>query len=89
MPNIFEKDPDAKKDYEFDWSRWLEGDTIVSSSTTCATPGIIESEGHTTTKAVVWLQGGTTWSQYKITNRITTAAGRVDEWTITLVIKPK
>lgn len=89
MPDIFEKDPDAKKDYEFDWSRWLAGDTITDSTMVCSTPGIIQSEGHTTTKAIVWLQGGTVWAQYKVTNRITTAAGRIDERTITLVIKPK
>lgn len=89
MPDFFEKDPDAKKDYEFDWTRWLEGDTIVSSMVTSTVPEIIESAGFTANKAVVWLQGGIPWRQYKVTNRITTAAGRVDERTITLAIKPK
>ncbi len=28
----FEKDPDAVLDYQFDWSKWLDGDTITDVS---------------------------------------------------------
>jgi hypothetical protein len=76
-------------DYAVDWREWLapDGDTITDSAWT-AEPGItIEQDpAPTATGGVVtvWLSGGVTGRSYLVTNRITTALGRVDERSFTL-----
>lgn len=58
---------------------WLQGDTI-DESTWIADEGIeIESYSHTETYASVWLSGGVAKKKYTVTNRITTALGRIDD----------
>lgn len=81
---IIDKDPSANLDYKIDWELWLAGDTISSSQWTVATGVTKGSETNTTTTATVWISGGTAGSRYTITNRITTAAGRIDERSIIL-----
>ena len=74
------KDPDATLDYGFDWSEWLaSGETISSSSWTIPTGLTEESSGFSGGIASVWLSGGTAGTNYEITNKITTSAGRTDE----------
>jgi hypothetical protein len=78
----FIKDPEARLDYQIDWSTWLGADTI-SASTWSATSGItIDSDANTTTTATVWLSGGTLGQTYEVTNHITTAAAREDDRTL-------
>lgn len=80
----FVKDPQAVLDYGFDWSLWLAGDTI-DTSTWSVDSGITivpASEVHDTTTTTVFLQDGVQGQKYKLTNTITTAAGRTDERTI-------
>lgn len=74
------KDPQAALDYMIDWTKWLaEGDTLFESVFT-ATPGItIDNFTLSTTQTVVWLSGGAPGKTYKITNRVTSTQGRVDE----------
>lgn len=73
------KDPDARLDFTQDWSQWLGTDTI-SSSTWVLESGITEySSTNNTTSATIWLSGGTAEYSYTVTNRITTAAGRIDD----------
>jgi hypothetical protein len=78
------KDPDANLDYSLDWTAWLAGDTIAASS--WVIPDGLEAGTMTNndTVATIWLSGGAPGSTYKITNQITTAAGRTDERTVTL-----
>lgn len=87
MSQSFLKDPDATLDYAIDWSDWLDGDTIADSSWT-ASDGITIADdpapSHTTTVATVWLSGGTLGGMYDVTNRITTAAGRIADRTIVI-----
>lgn len=84
MPQSHTKDVDAVLDYTVDWSAWLDGDTI-STSTWEADDGItIDSDTNTATTATVWLSGGTLGATYRITNHIVTAAGREDDRTITV-----
>lgn len=84
MPQSFVKDPEAILDYPIDWSAWLDGDTIATS-TWVAEDGItIDSDTNTATTAVVWLSGGTLGMTYRITNHIVTAGGREDDRTITV-----
>lgn len=80
----FLKDPDATLDYLVDWSGWLGSDTI-SASAWVVPDGITKTtDSHTTTTATVWLSGGTAGDVYRVTSRITTAGGRVNDRTITI-----
>jgi hypothetical protein len=78
------KDPDASLDFAVDWgTSWLEeGDSIVASEWSAEEGITIDSEDLDGPKAIVWLSGGSTNRTYRVTNRITTAAGRVDDRSI-------
>jgi hypothetical protein len=78
------KDPDAILDYRFDWSDWLDGDTIVTAAATVTTGATLASQSNTTTAHTVWISGGTAGTRYTVTSRITTAAGRTDDRSIIL-----
>jgi len=74
------KDPNAKLDYGWDWSEWLNGDNIVSSTFTASSPDInIVSSTNSSFDTTVWLSGGVVGQKYTITNHIVTAAGREDD----------
>lgn len=80
------KDPAAVLDYGIDWSAWLNGDTI-STSTWTVPSGITQaSESETTTTATIWLSGGTAGTDYLVTNKIVTHGGRTDERTIKISV---
>ncbi len=80
------KDPDAILDYGFDWSLWLDTDTI-STSTWIVPAGLTkDSQTNTTTTTTVWLSGGADGVTYSIINRITTVAGRGDDRTMTIAV---
>jgi hypothetical protein len=85
MTYQYEKTPAAVLNYGRDWSDWLEpGDRIIASTWTADqansdTALHVESSGFTNTSTVVVLSGGTLGVRYKVTNRVTTAAGYVDE----------
>ena len=80
------KDPGATLDFYVDWSEWLNSDTIVSSEW-FTEPGItIVRSLNTVQIATVWLSGGTNRDFYIVTNRITTAAGRIDERSIKISV---
>lgn len=87
------KDPSAVLDWQFDWSAWLSGDTITSS-TFAVSPveagGVtIDRTGSTQTTATVWLSGGIAGKVYLVTNHITTAGGRTDERTMQLMVRDR
>lgn len=81
---MFVKAPNDVLDYEWDWSVWLPtGDTISTVSWTAADGLTIETSpasSNTTTTATVWLGGGTAGETYNVTCEVTTAAGRVAQW---------
>jgi hypothetical protein len=84
MTEHFVKDPDAVLDYQWDWTDWLESDTISTVVITVPT-GLTSSGNYKTTKKVtVWLSGGEVGHNYLVSCRITTVAGRVDERTIVI-----
>jgi hypothetical protein len=90
MAAIFEKDPDAVLDYEFDWSDWLpSGDTIASAVVEAETGIVIDSQANTSTAVTVWLSGGTANTGYEVTCHITTAEARQDDRTITIHVIEK
>lgn len=76
---VFEKDPNAIKDYSRDWTRYLESDTITTSEWIAEDGITIDSDSNDTTSSTVWLSGGEEGCEYVVTNRITTAGGRTDD----------
>lgn len=73
------KDPSAVLDYGFDWTDWLDGDTIATSTWTAPTGLTVASHSNTTTTTLAWLSGGTAGQVYSVVNRVVTAGGRTDD----------
>lgn len=83
-------DPDAYLDYRIDWSSWLDGDTIDAVEWITSDQVTLDRESHDDTTATVWARIDAplrTW--LPVTCRITTAAGRVEDRTFTLVATDK
>lgn len=97
--NTFVKDPDADLDYEMDWAGgapgpWLATGETISTSTWTAPAGLTVGTGgqapsHDTTTTTVWLLGGTVDKTYRVVNRITTSAGRVDDRSIWIKVRQR
>jgi hypothetical protein len=85
MKHNFIKDPDAVLDYQVDWSSWLNGDTISTSSWTVPQGLSKESDSKSTTATTVWLSGGVAGQSYSVVNHIVTAAGREEDRTIKIM----
>lgn len=81
-----DKDPNEKLDYQIDWSERLSDDTIATSTWIIPTGLVLEVSSNTDTTTVVWLSGGVLSKNYKITNRITTVAGRIMDQSVFLTI---
>ena len=80
MTNVFDKDPNAVLDYQWDWSAWLEtGETISTALVTVPTGLTLDSQVDTTTSVTAWLSGGTAGTGYAVLCHITTSAGREDD----------
>ncbi|HTQ20858.1 hypothetical protein [Mycobacterium sp.] len=84
----FTKDPDAVLDYSIEWSKWLAGDQIQTSTWTAADPDLqAANETNTVTSTTVWLSGGTEGQSYTVTNHITRVGGRTDERSFTIQVE--
>jgi len=90
------KDPDAYLDYSVEWNDWLVGaDTISTSTWTIetivddATPITTDQDTNGSTKATIWLAGGTVNNHYTITNTITTTGGLTDERSFRIIVREK
>lgn len=91
---LIEKDPDATLDYPFDWTQYLAAitDTITDAEFILDTPLVLERQelnSPTSTIAVAWVSGGTVGETHRVTCRITTAEGRIDDRSIFLRIKER
>jgi len=80
LPQIL-KDPNASLDYRIDWSDWLGTDTISTSTWTVSPAGglTLGSSSVAAKTATTFLSGGTAGQVVRVTNRITTAIGRIDD----------
>ena len=83
MPRSFRIDPDAKKDYVFDWAAWLAGDTITGYTLTKDGGVEIAADSRTDTAVTVWVDGVGDGAAGSVTCHIVTAAGREDDRTMT------
>lgn len=78
--SIFVKDPDATLDFGFDWEDWLDsGETIESSSWSVPSGLTNAGEDYSTTQTKIWLSGGTTGTEYTVTNTIETTESATEE----------
>lgn len=89
----YKKDPDATLDYTFDWAPYLLPVTdTIASVTFILTGGLTQvSKSNTTTKATVFVSGGTVNTTATITCRITTNSTppRIDDRTMEVKIVPR
>lgn len=80
---VWTKDPNAVLDFKRDWTKFLAGDTIDTSTWEIEgfeTDLNIDSDSHDDTSATVWLSGGTNRKKYLLTNTIVTAGARTEQW---------
>ena len=91
----FVKDPDALLDYKVDWGEWLGDDQIISAlvindpTASAQTSGLrVASTVVSASAAVVaWLSAGVVDSEYTVTVRIWTSAGRRNDECFTISIE--
>lgn len=92
----FTKQPAEFKDYDVDYSPWLGpmSDTLdnVEHSVICTTTPtdtalVVDRVEITTTRAKVWVRGGTADESYKVTLRAATVGGRIDESELAFDVK--
>ena len=88
------KEPSATLDYGVDWGTdYLAGDALAGSSWTVepAEDGglSVVSSGFDLLVAVVTVEGGQSGRIYRLTNRVTTAAGLTDSRSIMLRVEKR
>ena len=96
----FTKDPDALLDYKVDFNDWLGNDQIVSATVFCDATAVdatanailsglrVASTNVSASSAVVaWLSAGIVDSEYTVTTRIWTSAGRRQDECFTVTIE--
>jgi hypothetical protein len=79
------QDPDARKDYGFDWE--LQDGETIATSTWQAVGLTTDTPSKTDTSTTVWVSGGTAGGRYKVTNRVVTSLGRSDDRTLHFMIE--
>lgn len=84
------KDPDARLDYAFDWTAWLEEDETITAQTFTVPLGDVEVDTDAELDGIVtvWLTGGTV-GKAKVTCHITTSVGREDDRTMSITVKER
>jgi len=86
-----DKDPAETLDFYMDWTDQLDlttpSDTISAAVWTVPAGLTAGAQYHADGKATTWLSGGTAGTDYTLTCRITTAAGRVIERNVRLYVR--
>lgn len=85
----FEKQPSEIQDYDVDYSPWLKalGDAAVSHQVTVPAGITLVASTLEGSRVKVWLRDGTHGGNYKITTKVSTAAGRVKEAEIAIRVR--
>lgn len=92
-PTFFkQKDPEAVKDYTFDWATWLGAATLNSSGTTVtvenpATGFTISAPTVASQTVTVRATGGDDGDEFDIVCRVLSSTGETDEKTLRLTIR--
>jgi len=101
MPQVFTKDPNAKKNYNIIWYTWLGDDTLASSTITADSGITVESDDINSsevtiggvdypanTVVIIQVSGGEDGVDYEIVNHIVTAtSGEEENRTITIKVR--
>lgn len=89
--NRFIKDPQAKLDYEIDWSNWLDVDETVATSAWAVVAGdvVIEQTSVGPSSTVVWVSGGTLNTNAQVTCHVVTSEDREDDRTLLFHIRSR
>jgi hypothetical protein len=88
--SVWIKDPDAVLDYAVDWSAWLTSAETIVSALVLADDGItVDSDSYDGGIHTIWLSGGEVGRNYRITSRITTSQGRVDDRTMLIRVRER
>ena len=84
-------DDDSNEIYEWDWSDWLDGETLVNPPGIVADPGITAELYYLgATYVDVRVQGGTAGNTYAVTVRATSAvSARVTDRTVRFAVAPQ
>lgn len=85
----FIKAPDEVLDYSLDWTLWLSGDTLSTSTWTVPLGLTAVTSSFTTKITTQWISGGTLGTSLSVINEVTTAGGRTGERTILLQIQAR
>lgn len=88
------KDPDARIDFEFEWSpAYPDGQAVVASIWTCipdeAGGVAVAAASHDLVKSVATLAGGIAGHVYRVTNRVTMSDGQIDERSLTMRVEER
>ena len=78
-------DPQARLDYGWDWTLWLQTGETITSHTVTATNVTVESSAVVGSQTVAWVSGGTK-GKATLTFHIVTDAGREDDRTLSLYV---
>jgi hypothetical protein len=88
MSRVKQQDPDEKLDYTINYAdRLPTGDNIVTSDWEVPDDLTGSSESVSGQAVTTFITGGTAGSEYKLSNRSTSAAGRIVEDYILLLIR--
>jgi hypothetical protein len=79
-----EKDPDAVQDFKF---VWVLGDDVITASEFIVDGATEDSNSFDDTSATIFMSGGAIGMIVKLTNRITTAQGRIYDKTVRIRIR--
>ena len=79
MITAFDKRPEDVLDYDIDFSRWLDGDTLVNVTASKVGTAVIDSSSVDSVAAKIWLSGGDAGTDTIITAQVETLAGRTKE----------
>lgn len=86
------KDPGATLDYSIDWTDWLAdvpGDSLASLAVVSSANINVPAQGIVGAVTAIMARGGVAGAKETATLRVTTALGRIDERTITLMIQDR
>lgn len=83
------KDPESIEWFGIDWARWLESDTIASSSWMVPSGLTLTAQENTTTVAKVKLGGGIVGTTYQVVNHIVTVGGEENDCSLYIVCREK
>ena len=86
---VFIKDPNAVLDYALDWTKWLEGDTLVSGTWTIDAGPTIASQNVSAGIVTMWLSGGVDGVSYAAVCRVVTTGGRTEDRTISIQVRER